>query len=195
MLPVTPLPPSTDLAYLLGVITGDGCITRAGRTYKLEIACDAAYPDLIECYDQLITRVTGLKVSTYRVRGRRCYRVVTWSTALPVILGIPSGSKAHNGYAIPEWIFEQTDFTKALVKGLIETDGAVARVFRHNGWYWHVHFTSSNSSIMQGFVRAVALLGYPFRIIGDKAILSKPRLSKELVQSLGISKLREYTYR
>jgi hypothetical protein len=43
-----PLPPSEDLAYLIGVISGDGCLYVMPRTCQLIISCDARYPDLIE---------------------------------------------------------------------------------------------------------------------------------------------------
>lgn len=132
---IMPLPPSVEFAYLIGVIAGDGCITRAGRGYKLEISCDAAYPELITIFQKLVSEVTGLPTSILKVKNKRCFRVVANSTKLPDLLGLPAGAKMTSGFAVPEWIFDEIQFVKAFVRGLIETDGTVARVYRHGGWY------------------------------------------------------------
>jgi hypothetical protein len=110
------------------------------------------------------------------------------------LLGLPAGAKSQNGFAIPEWIFENMEYVKMLVKGLIETDGTVARVYRHKGWYSHVHFSSSNSVIMGGFLRAVGILGYPFKVSGTNAILADTALTRQRVAELGITKCKEYVY-
>lgn len=189
------LAPSQSLAYLIGVIAGDGCITRAGHVYKLEIACDAAYPELISTYEALVAEVTGLPVSIYKAMGQNCYRVVATSATLPDLLGLPAGAKSSSGFAVPEWVFQDRDFVRAFLKGLIETDGSVAHVFRHGGNYSHIHFTASNPVIMASFMRATDMLGYPFKVAGVKAILSNTVRVHELVAELGITKHRDYVYR
>src|SRR3954463_9412429 len=35
-------------AELLGLYLGDGCISRAGRTYRLRLSLDANYPGIVE---------------------------------------------------------------------------------------------------------------------------------------------------
>ena len=43
------LPPDQwSYSYLLGMYLGDGCVSAAGSSYQLVVACDAAYPDIIE---------------------------------------------------------------------------------------------------------------------------------------------------
>lgn len=189
-----PPEPSVEFAYLIGVVAGDGCITRAGHVFKLEISCDAAYPNLIKTYQALITQVTGLAAAVYKVHNRNCFRVVANSATMPSILGFPPGAKSENGFTIPEWIFENTEYVKALLRGLIETDGAVAKVFRHNGWYWHIHFCAKHPGIMSSFMRAVNILGYPFRLDGHKALLTNTALTKQMIADLEIGKCKEYIY-
>ena len=189
-----PLSPSTEFAYLIGVIAGDGCITRAGRGYKLEISCDAAYPELITIFQKLVNEVTGLRTSVLKVRGKQCFRIVANSTRLPDLLGLPAGAKVTSGFTIPEWIFHDVVYVRAFVRGLIETDGTVARVYRHGGWYWHIHFSASNPNIMTSFLRAVGILGYSFKVTGTKAYLANTEQSKTMVTELGIAKYKEYVY-
>ncbi|MBI3536788.1 MAG: hypothetical protein HY070_04410 [Chloroflexi bacterium] len=176
------------------MIAGDGCITRAGRVFKLEISCDAAYPELITTFQNLVEKLTGLRVGVYKVKRKNCFRVVANSATLPTLLGLPPGAKSKNGFAIPDWIFESVDCVKAFAKGLIETDGTVARVHRHGGWYWHVHFSASNAVIMSSFLRATEILGYTFQVNGPKAYLSNTPLTKQLIADLGITKLKAYVY-
>ncbi|MBI5029988.1 MAG: LAGLIDADG family homing endonuclease [Chloroflexi bacterium] len=186
--------PSVDFAYLIGVIAGDGCITRAGHVYKLEISCDAAYPELIVIFQDLIARLTGLRTTSIKVKGKRCVRVVANSAGIPELLGLPPGAKSKNGFRVPEWIFENVEYVKAFVRGLIETDGTVAEVYRHGGWYAHIHFSAANPIIMDAFLRAVEILGYSFKRVGPKAYMANTALARKFAAELGIAKSKTYVY-
>jgi hypothetical protein len=41
-------PDPWSYSYLLGMYLGDGCVSSAGNSYQLVVACDAAYPAIIE---------------------------------------------------------------------------------------------------------------------------------------------------
>src|SRR5438270_159665 len=101
LIPSEPLQPSEDLAYLIGVISGDGCLSRVSRTYKLLIACDIRYPDLIDKYVDLVSRLIGSKVSINWRKDCKCADVYTYSNKLPILLDLPVGTKTKNGYAVP----------------------------------------------------------------------------------------------
>ncbi|UJA19809.1 hypothetical protein HJD18_06025 [Thermoleophilia bacterium SCSIO 60948] len=45
-----------DYAQLLGLYLGDGCISRQGRTFRLRIALDAAYPEIVSATAELLRR-------------------------------------------------------------------------------------------------------------------------------------------
>jgi hypothetical protein len=97
-----PLLPSPDLAYLIGVIAGDGCIYDYGRTSELFIACDNRYPDLITNYAALVARLISGNVRIYPSKTRNYTTVRICNKHLSFLLGLPSGSKANNGFDIPQ---------------------------------------------------------------------------------------------
>jgi hypothetical protein len=128
-----PLQPSVNLAYLTGVICGDGCIYKLPRTYQLSISCDTQYPDLIETYIALIHSVLGRPASKHATAKANCVQVRVASKSLPVILGIPTGAKQQDS-PVPEWIFTDLDYVRPFIRGLIETDGNIYHEYRNGGW-------------------------------------------------------------
>ncbi|MDQ3813345.1 MAG: hypothetical protein M3347_05285 [Armatimonadota bacterium] len=190
----TSLPPSEDLAYLIGVISGDGNLWANSRTCKLGISCDARYPDLIEKYMRLIERLTGRAPSVRARKGGSYFEICLYGKGLSTLLNIPCGAKASNGYAVPEWIFEKPEYVRKFLLGLIETDGGVYHEFRHGGWCSRCRFTAKYEPIMQAFLRASSLLGYNFRRCGDDARLTITAEVKRLVTELDLTKIRTYKY-
>lgn len=192
--PIHPLPPSEDLAYLIGVISGDGSISRLRRVYKLAIACDIRYPDLIDRYTDLLNRVIGGKVSVLHRKDCRCADVSVYKSHLPELLGLPSGTKATNGYTVPQWIFDSAEFVRPFLRGLIETDGGVYRTYHKQAWFWYCTFTAKHEAIMSAFLRGTEMIGYRFRMKGITARLSISKDVKALIVELNIDKMREYRY-
>ncbi len=185
----TPLPPSDKLAYLIGVICGDGCLYQGPRTVQLSISCDIRYPELIETYSGLILELLGRKAI---VRWHETYAEVRVnSKALPEILNLPTGAKAQN-YPIPAWIWEQDSYLRFWVRGLIETDGNIYHEYRNGGWCSRCLFCAKNAAIMESFLRATHHLGYPFRQVGYDARLTRTALVKKLAIELDMTKERTY---
>ncbi len=193
-MPPTPLNPSPQFAYLIGIIAGDGCIYKYERTCELTIACDDRYPDLIMCYSMLVGSLIPGKVRVEHAKQRKYTMIRVCNTHLPILLGLPHGPKTSNGFAIPEWVFTSRDYIKPFVRGLIETDGGVYKIHRGVACNWHCHFTAKIETIMTAFLRGTRLLGYRFNRKGYKARLSVTEQVKSLVETLEITKIREYTY-
>lgn len=188
------LPPSDDLAYFLGVFSGDGSLTRQPRTFKLSISCDGRYPDLIEKYVRLIERLAGRVPKVASRKGGNYFEIYLYGCDLPVLLGVPCGAKSSNGYSVPGWIFTQPSYLKGFVRGLIETDGNVYHEYRNGGWFSRCRFTATHEPIMQAFLRATTLLGYNFRHCGVDARLTVTAEVKRLALELDLTKERVFKY-
>lgn len=186
-----PLPPSADLAYLIGVICGDGSLSFMPRTCALTIACDARYPELIETYCNLVGRVLDRKPSIYTGNGGTYFGIRLYGKSLPALLGLPAGAKQQD-YPIPEWIFSDLSYVRPFIRGLIETDGNVYHEYRNKGWCSRCLFCAKNESIMQAFLRGTRMLGYEFRRVGHDARLTRTALVKQLTLELDLKKNRVY---
>ena len=83
------LPPDPwSYSYLLGMYLGDGCVTGTGPGYQLVVACDAAYPAIIEdCWSAMTLTLLPRRVSCNPHRVHNCVRVVgsspRWPEAFP----------------------------------------------------------------------------------------------------------------
>jgi len=192
--PTQPLPPSESLAYLIGVISGDGSLSQQPRTYKLAIACTTAYPGLIETYTRLITDLTGYRARVLTRPEGNWVEVRTYGKHLPLLLGLPCGAKKLSGFTVPEWVFDQAAYVRGFLRGLIETDGGVYRTYHHGGNFSYCVFTARHEILMEAFLRGVVYLGYEFRRRGDTARLSRTAEVARFVEEVGITKLREYRY-
>lgn len=188
---VEPLPPSDQLAYLIGVICGDGNLYRGPRTVQLSISCDANYPDLISVYCDLIFYLLGRDAGISWRNDGTYAEVRVASLGLPQILGLPTGAKSQN-YPIPQWIWQQDNYLRFWVRGLIETDGNIYHEYRNGGWCSRCLFCAKNAAILEGFLRATHRLGYPFRQVGHDARLTRTALVKKLALELDITKERTY---
>jgi hypothetical protein len=192
--PSSPLMPSEDLAYLIGIISGDGCLYNFERTCELIISCDNDFPELIEKYAALLKKMIAGNIRIQR-SSQGDYSVVRLiNKHLPLLLGLRTGSKVLNDYVVPEWIFTSNDYVKPFIRGLIETDGGIYIINRGAARGWHCDFTSYYEPIMTAFMRGAEMLGFTFRRRGVRARLSVTAEVKRLIETLETSKFREYTY-
>ena len=186
-----PLPPSVDLAYLTGVICGDGCISPMPRTHALTISCDARYPELIETYVNLVEKLLRRSPTVHAGNGGTYFEIRLYDKQLPLVLGLPAGAKQQD-YPIPEWIFTDLKYVRPFIRGLIETDGNIYHEYRNGGWCSRCLFCARNESIMQAFLRGARILGYEFRRVKHDARFTRTALVKQLALELDLTKNRVY---
>ncbi len=188
-----PLLPSVDLAYLIGVICGDGCIVSMPRTFTLSVSCDTFYPELITTYTALVTKLLKRPASVYTNPEGTCTQVRLSDKHLPQMLGLLAGKKAQD-YPVPEWIWSDLDYVRPFLRGLIETDGNIYHEYRNNGWCSRCIFTAKIESIMTAFLRGTSMLGYEFRHVEwcYQARFTRTALVKQLALELDLTKNRVY---
>ena len=185
--------PSEDFAYLIGVFAGDGCLSRLPRTYKFSIACDNRYPDLIAKYAALLERITGCPPIVQPRNESKATDVILHGIDLPTLFGLPCGRKTESGFQTPAWVFEDQQYLKAFVRGLVETDGGIYKRNRPDkGRTWECIFVAYNAQIMADFLKAASLLGYCFRHNGVRASLSNTAEVRRFMEDLEITKCCDY---
>ena len=188
-----PLLPSIELAYLIGVMCGDGCISKLPRTYQLTISCDTFYPELIATYAALVEKLLKRPTSLDLNAKGTCAQVRLSDKHLPILLGLPPGKKPQD-YPVPEWIFDDLNYVRPFIRGLIETDGNIYHEYRNNGWCSRCIFTAKIESIMTAFLRGTSMLGYDFRHVPAhyQARFTRTALVKQLALELDVTKNRVY---
>ena len=167
------------LAYIIGIALGDGNLSNPnGRAIRLRVTCDAQYPDIAA---EIVTNLQFLfpknKVSYCPGPKDTYFNISVFSNKLGEVMPwkVGKGSKMKQQARVPSWILEDLQFSKACLRGLIQTDGSI---YKDRG-YSMVNFTNIIHPLTEDVVVMMVKLGY------------KPRISKTMQKSGNI----KYTVR
>lgn len=116
---------STPLAEFVGILLGDGGITKHQVTITLNTETDRAY---ILYTKHQIEKLFGITPSVRKEKKFKATNIVISRTELVDYLkfiGMKIGNKIKQQVDIPDWIKENKKFMLACVRGLVDTDGSV----------------------------------------------------------------------
>jgi hypothetical protein len=164
--PPRPLP-QRPYAYLLGLYLGDGHIARGGHgQHVLSIACDSAYPRIIDAASAAVRAVVpGAGVTLRHHPRHRCTRVVCVSRWWPVLFPQHGPGRKHDRPIVltPWQRAVAAAEAQALVRGLIHSDGcrfvAAQRVGGKTYRYSRYAFSNRSDDIRAIFCEHLDLLG------------------------------------
>lgn len=118
--------PSQELAEFVGIMIGDGSITKRQLMITLHKDDDADYRYFIKALIQDLFRVPvtevfykefcAVKLVISRIKLVRFCNTV---------LGLHIGNKLKQGLDVPDWIKNNPKFQTACLRGLIDTDGCI----------------------------------------------------------------------
>lgn len=140
-----------DLAEAVGIILGDGSITRFQVSLAVSALVDREYSDYIV---GLFERLFNIEVVRQKI-VKNTIRLVLSSRRLVEFflqMGLSIGDKIKNGVTIPQWILNEDEYFRSCLRGLFDTDGCVfyhhhfsrEREYNHIGW----EFTSWNEDVL-----------------------------------------------
>jgi hypothetical protein len=146
-MPGTQVLPEREYAYVLGLYLGDGCVSQQGRSYRLRIFLDAAYPGIVaECRGALQVLRPENRVWVGRSKSCRCDVVSVFSNHWPCLLPqMGPGRKHDRPIELTAWQEELVSRERrALIRGLIQSDGC--RVVANDRGVMSVRYHFSNKS-------------------------------------------------
>ena len=133
----------------MGIILGDGCVTKNQITVTLHYADDLEYSRFVV---SLVKKLFGINPSNLRrldghvliIRISRT-NVVKFCMAF----GLKVGNKVRQQVDMPKWIKDDLDYQRACVRGLVDTDGSVfLHTYRSKGrWYSYKKIDFTNRSL------------------------------------------------
>lgn len=113
---------SKNLAEFVGIMIGDGGITKYQVTVSLNSRTDKPYIIFVA---NLIRKLFGVKPRFYKKRGLEMSITVS-RTSLVLFcksIGLKIGNKLKQNLDIPEWIMKRSSFRISCMRGLMDTDG------------------------------------------------------------------------
>jgi Homeodomain-like domain len=157
---------ASDYAMLLGLYLGDGHISRVGRTFRLRLSLDAAYPHVVAEARALLACCMPHQRSGV-TRADRGATVIPWiySSHLPCLFpqhGL--GKKHERAIVLESWQQAQVDAAPwALLRGLLWSDGCsfVNRTGRYS--YLSFDFCNRSSEILGLFAATCDAVGVRYR--------------------------------
>ncbi|MCX6720049.1 MAG: hypothetical protein NTV36_02990 [Candidatus Staskawiczbacteria bacterium] len=146
---------SKDLAEFTGIMLGDGGISANQVKITTNMIDDAQYAIFIK---NLIKKLFDLKPSVCpRKKDVSALDIIISRIKLVEFcnqkLGLHIGNKLKQGLDIPAWIRKNSEFEKACVRGLIDTDGCVfdechdIKGKKYN--YKRLNFTSASPELIK----------------------------------------------
>ncbi len=131
---------SVEFAEATGIILGDGALTNNHLRITVSSIVDKPYANFII---DLFYKIFGEKPKLFKRRSSNALDLTINGVGIVEELekwGFIRGDKVKNQVDFPKWIWEDIEFQKACVRGLMDTDG---------GCYFHKHM--SNGLVYRNF--------------------------------------------
>lgn len=180
---------SNLLAEFVGIILGDGGITNHQVTVSLNYIKDAKY---ILYVKSLFKKLFSIIPGRMDVIKENCTIVVASSTNLVEFLekiGLHRGNKVKQQVDIPKWVFENKEWMKFCLRGLIDTDGNIARKNYHASTLaMQISFKNYSEPLLKS-ARIIWLeLGYhPTKITRYQIYITRLQEIHKYVKEIGFS--------
>ncbi|HEA84479.1 MAG TPA: hypothetical protein ENI04_00670 [Candidatus Wildermuthbacteria bacterium] len=164
-----------ELAEFVGIVLGDGGITKCQLTISLHHKDDKPYSRFVA---GLIKKLFNVPVAIYHYPKKSINNLVVSRSELVRFctekLGLKQGNKVKQQVDIPGWIKQNKQYSIACVRGLVDTDGSVfTHRYRVNGKeyrYRKLAFTSASKPILYSVYKILQDLDLNVRIAQGKDV-------------------------
>jgi len=155
---------SEALAEFVGIMLGDGGLGQFQVTVTLHSVDDLAYGVYVA---KLIQKLYGVKPRSYFRKDVHAYSVILarkLAVQHLVGIGLKIGNKVKQGTGVPSWILNNKKYSKACVRGLMDTDGSVYfHKYKVNGKeynYKKLCFSSASAPLRENMKFMLCRLGF-----------------------------------
>ncbi len=148
---------SEELAVLIGLILGDGNISKFPRTECLRLTLGTDKPQLASYATLLIERVFGKTPSLIKRTNYNCYNVTICQKNLGRRLGIPIGARGELEISLPSWIWSKKRYLISTIKGLFEAEASYC--VHEKSYTYNFEFSNRNFSLLNEVERGLKVLG------------------------------------
>lgn len=178
---------SGELAFLIGMVFGDGNIGKFPRTERLVIALNSKYPALIGYVAYLLTKFFEKDAIIHRARTNNCVRVWIYQKKISQRLHIPNGNKRWLTSGIPDWIWQSKYYLTECLKGLFEAEGSLS--IHLPTYTYNFSFSNKNQRLLDDVEKALKILGFNPEI---RSTMIRLRKKREVFEFKKLIRFREY---
>lgn len=158
-----------DFAETVGIILGDGALTKGYMRISLSSLVDRPYAEYITALFQKVFNETP----KWRER-KECNTIELTICGVGLgdelqNYGLQRGNKVKNQVDFPEWIWKHIEYQKACVRGLMDTDGGCYfHTHKTNGLYYKnfgMCFTNKSIPIVNSVAKVLKSLNIKFSVV------------------------------
>jgi len=153
-----PLKKDENLAFLLGLILGDGNIQKMSRTECLRIVLGTDKPKLWRYAAKIVESVFDKAPNIYKRPGKNCVNITIYQRYLSKRLEIPSGARRDKPIKLPKWIWNNKTYLKQAIKGLFEAEGSFS--IHKKTYTYNLSFSNVNVSLLDEVQGALTWFGF-----------------------------------
>ncbi len=153
-----PLKKDRELAFLVGMMWGDGNIHKFPRTEGLRITLGTDKPELWQHTAKIVKRVFKKQPYIYKPKNQESIIISLYQKELSRRIGIPCGNRSKIKIELPRWIRNSREFLIACLRGLYEAEGSFNI---HKPTYtYKMIFTNRNDSLLCMVYDSLKALGF-----------------------------------
>lgn len=149
---------NSDLAFLIGIVMGDGHIQQFPRTQRLNITLGTDKPDLWKYTSNVVERVFHKHPHVGFRKRSKAVDISIYQKKISERLMIPVGARKGVKIGVPKWIWQEDTYLVSWLRGLYEAEGTFA-VHRPTYTYKMI-FTNVNASLLNKVYDALVKLGF-----------------------------------
>lgn len=179
-----------NLAEFVGIMLGDGGIA----PYHVTVTLSNQEIDYIFYVKKLVNKLFGVSPKIYKRKKAEAVDLVTQRKQLVNFcqqIGLVLGNKVRQQVDMPSWIKESETFSKACIRGLVDTDGCFffhkyivgGKIYS----YLKIAFTSASKPLILSFTKSLIVLGFDVRISknGKDVRIEDQRYVSKYIQEIG----------
>lgn len=165
---------SKELAEFVGIMIGDGGITKKQVTVSLNHKTDKPYSVFVK---NLIRKLFKVKPSVYIDKKESTISIVVSRIHLVKFcktIGLKIGNKLEQNLDIPEWIKGDKNFEIPCIRGLVDTDGCIFnechKINNKKYCYPRLAFTSASKQLRSSVFEVLKEFGFKPRMRHNKDV-------------------------
>jgi len=178
---------SGDLAELMGVVLGDGHLSRFPRTEELTIFSNSNNRGFIVRYGNLLEKIFNKKPYIAKTSWSNCVRIRIYQKEIKKRLGIPYSPRGKRTIKIPGWILKNEQYIVRYLRGLYEAEGSFC-IHKPTGTYKFL-FRNRNRSMLRNVFRLMKKIGFHPHVSSEQVQISK---KAEVYKAMELLQFRKY---
>lgn len=147
-----------ELAFLIGMVLGDGNIYKFPRTECLVIVLGTDKPTLIEFTANIVKNVIRKVPVVQKRNSSECVNIRIYQRYLSKRLKIATGARGQLTIKLPYWVWRNKSLLTACLRGLFEAEGSYSVHLKT--YTYNLSFSNNNVSLLDEVEKALVMLGY-----------------------------------